>query len=274
MRGGRQGFRGRTVGFVSNEPDNLRPATPPVNAAGRALQSWDELKDEAGAVKLQPAHVYANQRDWPGYFAAVASAPARETLVAAIEAAGAAGAVTSDEGEAGGAGSPPLAIDVGCGEGRDTIALLRAGYRVLAIDGHPAAFERLESRPDLTAELRGRLTVRLAALEGLELARGAARIVNVSYTLPFCLPAAFAALWEQLTAAIAPGGYFAGQMFGDRDSWAGLPDRTHHTRAQVDALLAGFDVLSLREEEKTGKDLEQNTKHWHVFHIVARKPGR
>lgn len=214
-----------------------------------------------GRGPLRPAHVYAAQRDWPGYFAAVAGSPPRETLLAAIRHAG------------GRAGPREWAIDVGCGEGRDTKALLEAGFSVLAIDGHPDGLARLEARGDLPEGSRERLVMRLASLEALG-ALPACRLLNASFTLPFILPGAFERVWGELVGAIEPGGVFAGQLFGERDSWASLPDRSHHTRVEVERLLAGFRILELREEEKPGADVHGQAKHWHVFHVVAQKVER
>ena len=70
----------------------------------------------------------------------------------------------------------------------------------------------------------------------------------------------------------SPGGRFAGQLFGDRDTWAALPDRTHHTRIQAEKLLLGMDVEMFKEDEKDAADSEGNDKHWHVYHIVAKNP--
>lgn len=209
----------------------------------------------ATAPALAPAHVYAQSRNWPGYFAAVAGKPPRDTLLAALR-------NFEREGAA-----PALAVDLGCGEGRDAAELLRRGWNVAAIDGHPEAFARLLARDDLVH--RDRLTTLLGALEEVRIP--AARLVNASFSLPFCEPAAFAALWGRIRAAVEPGGRFAGQIFGDRDSWASIPDRTHHRRADLDGLFEGFLLEELREDETDSADAEGNPKHWHVFHIVARK---
>ena len=211
----------------------------------------------------KPAHVYAAQRDWPNYFNRVAGKPPRETLVRALDAFEAQG-----EPDASSKG-PSLAVDLGCGEGRDTVELLRRGWRVVAIDGHPDALRRLRERelphPD-------RLEIRHEPFEGLVLPR--ARFVNASFSLPFCPPEHFAELWETIVDAIEPGGRFAGQLFGDRDDWAEIPDRSHQTRAEAEALLTGFDIEHFHEEEDDGKDALDNPKHWHRFDVVAVKRPR
>jgi SAM-dependent methyltransferase len=220
---------------------------------------------------LLPAHVYARERDWPGYFRALANLPARETLLKAL------GAIEAERsgagpGPEGPAVTPPHAIDLGCGDGRDTCELLGRGWRVTAIDGHPEAFERLLARSDLT--WRERLATRCESFETLDVASlappASVGLVNASFALPFCSRAQFPGLWADLVALLYPGGRFAGQFFGDRDDWAKLPDRTHHTKEQAMALLANFDVEHFAEEDRPTTNPD-HAKHWHLFHVVARK---
>lgn len=205
---------------------------------------------------LKPPQDYAEVRDWPGYFRAVLGKPPRETLMKALE-------LFEAEGRA-----PEAAIDLACGEGRDTLELLRRGWHVEAIEEHPDGFELL--LPRVPAEHRSRLTTRAASFRGLTLP--SVDLLNVSFALPFCEPADFPALWDTIVKSIKPGGRFAGQFFGNRDSWATMPDRTHHTREQVEELFEGFEFEMLNEEERDSAAVTTGEpKHWHVFHIVARK---
>lgn len=204
-----------------------------------------------------PAHVYAGTRDWDGYSRSLAHLGPRETLLFALARFDVEGPARSRH-----------AIDLGCGDGRDTAELLRRGWTVEAIDGHEGSIRRLLARPELTH--RERLTARVAGFEGLTLGR--ADLVNASFSLPFCPPAHFAALWSQVVGALPSGGRFAGQFFGDKDDWAGLPDRTHHTVEQVRDLLGGFEVEHWQEEARDSRvDPAKYPKRWHVFHVVARK---
>jgi tellurite methyltransferase len=217
-----------------------------------------QSKPKNSAGELKPAFVYATTRDWEGYFEVTQGRPPRETLEYAM-------ALYSNEPTK----SMRFAIDLGCGEGRDTAALLRANWRVLAIDGHPDGLTRLMRRDDLGSPEH--LTMQLAPFEQVQLP--ACDLLNASFSLPFCDPAYFDSLWGRIRDSIEHGGRFAGQIFGNRDSWAVIPDRSHHTREQVEAMFAGFDIEMMKEEERDGQDCSGVSKHWHVFHIVARKNG-
>jgi tellurite methyltransferase len=219
-----------------------------VNAAGGA---------GGGGAKLQPiakkAQEYAEEKDWKGYFGAVLGKPARDTLLEAL-------AAFEKEG------APGFAIDLGCGEGRDTLELLQRGWRVLAIDLMPEAFEHMLAR--VPAGQRGLLRTQVATFEAAELP--ACDLLNSSFALPFCEPGAFEGVWRKVVRSIRSGGRFAGQLFGDRDDWVRCGDRCHFPRAQVEAMFDGFVFEHLREEEKDEVD-GKGGKHWHVYHIVARK---
>lgn len=216
------------------------------------------------------AQDYATVRDWPGYFDLMVGKPARETLVAALasfakEDSRACGANAGSD-----AAAPRFAVDLGCGEGRDTLELLTRGWRVLAIDGHPRSFELLE--PRVRSADREQLQTKVAAFRDATWPTGV-DLFNSSFALPFCEPRDWDALWKRIVASIRPGGRFAGQLFGDRDGWASLPDRTHHARAELDGLFRQFVIEELREEERPDTNHDGQPKPWHVYHIVARKRG-
>jgi hypothetical protein len=73
-------------------------------------------------------------------------------------------------------------------------------------------------------------------------------------------------------AAIRPGGRFAGQILGPRDSWAARPETSSVTRDALDVLLAPFELERLEEEETDSVTPMGEAKHWHIWHVNARKP--
>jgi len=177
------------------------------------------------------------------------------------------------------------AIDLGCGDGLESRALLHDGWRVLAIDSDPHVVERVTS--GVPADESVRLTVRRASYEELADELGAsgnagspatpagglpaADFVYAGFALPFCPPAVFERLWAGIRSSLRSGGLFAGQIFGPKDDFASWPDVNVHDRADVDRLLAGLDVVQLREEDKNGTSF-RGPKHWHVFHVIAAQP--
>jgi tellurite methyltransferase len=214
---------------------------------------------------LKKAADFAADLDWPGYFRVVVGKPPRDTLVLALDFFDRDDPSGSEASK--GRRKTRFAIDLGCGEGRDTLELLRRGWRVLAMDSHPEAFEHL--RPRVRGEARERL--QMLSVPFGQMFLPAADLVNASYSLPFCEPEVFAALWERIVDAVRPGGRFAGQFFGDRDDWVKRGDRIHHTRAEVEECLRSFDIEYFDEVEKDEVMADGAVKHWHVFHVVGRK---
>ena len=190
--------------------------------------------------------------DWTEYYERTAGRPPRRTLLAALERFG--------------PSAGRRAVDLGCGDGRDTVALLQQGWQVLAIDAEPAAIERLGARelPPGAA-----LETRCARFE--DAAWGEADLINASFALPLVPPARFPALWARILASLKPGGRFSGQLFGERDAWRGEKAITFLVRAEVERLLHGFAVELFEEEESDAATPYGKRKHWHLFHIVARK---
>jgi hypothetical protein len=96
--------------------------------------------------------------------------------------------------------------------------------------------------------------------------------VNVEFSLPFISAAAFPLVFTKLTASVKIDGLFTGQLFGPNDSW-NLPESgmNFHSRSDVERLLSGWTVLELTEEDRPGKTKLGEDKHWHIFHIIARR---
>jgi SAM-dependent methyltransferase len=193
-------------------------------------------------------------KNWADYYTATADRPPRRTLLEALS-----GFAPS--------AAPRSAVDLGCGDGRDTIELLRRGWSVLAIDAEPAAITRLQGRSDLPEGAR--LTCLCRRFE--DVAWPEADLVNASFSLPLCPPERFAELWRRIVASLRPEGRFSGQLYGDRDKWAGRPGMTHMDRAAAVRLLQDLRVELFEEEETDAVTPRGKRKHWHIFHVVAQR---
>ena len=195
--------------------------------------------------------------DWAAYYEKTGLRPPRPTLIWALEA-------FEREGWPDGA----FAIDLGCGSGRDTIEILRRGLPVLAVDASAEAFDGLMSREDLPAVAQ--IKTQLARYEDMFLP--SADLINAAFSLPLCPKEAFPDVWAKIVRALRPGGRFSGQFYGDRDSWAGNSDLTHLTKDEALEYLSDLEIEYLEEEEDDSVTPRGTPKHWHIFHIVARKP--
>lgn len=162
------------------------------------------------------------------------------------------------------------AIDLGCGDGTETLALLGAGWNVLAIDKEEEAIARV--RDKISAHHHAQLETRVAAFEMVTLP--IADLVYAGFSIPFCSPAQFAELWSKIDGSLHNGGRFAGQLFGDRDSWASNPKMTFHTPLQARNLFSAFDIETFTEVEDDRPTALGESKHWHLYHVIAKRSVR
>lgn len=161
------------------------------------------------------------------------------------------------------------ALDAGAGALNATKYLLSAGFtHVTALDSALASQKVAEELPP------EQVTFVLSRFEDFAYPAGAYDLVNAEFSLPFIHRDEFAAVFAALLASAKPGGLFTGQLFGLNDSW-NTPESgmNFHSRADVERLLRGFDIVEFEEEDHPGKTKLGEPKHWHIFHILARRAG-
>ena len=67
-------------------------------------------------------------------------------------------------------------------------------------------------------------------------------------------------------------GYFVGNFFGVNDTWNKTrPQMTFFSKNQVCELFKNFDILNFKEVEVDKKTGLGELKHWHIFHVIAKK---
>lgn len=209
--------------------------------ARASLTGFNEYADDAVRSPI----------DWSGYYDKVESRPPRDTATRLVEL---------------GADKTGLVADLGCGDGAESLFLAEAGWRVLAIDAEAEAINRVTAR----AAAIGSNAIEGRVMSFSDLALPAVDAVHASYSLPFCHPEDFDAMWSTIVDAVRPGGLIALVFFGVNDTWANTPDMTFQTRAQVESLLEGFEVIELIEVEEDG-EASSGPKHWHTLTVYARK---
>lgn len=226
--------------------------------------------EQSGTPPLRATINADYQRNWPEYFDAVAGKPPRDTAMRALD-------LFEKDHAAKPFKRPLLALDIACGQGRDTVEMLRRTnprWRVIATDYHTQATSRTlaaVSLEDMGRVMVCQLTMEETPEKGRDLIPRNLDLVNAAFALPFCQPAAFPALWAFIVDRIRRGGRFSGQFFGDRDEWRSVRPQSHKSRQEVEALLQPFAVEHMEEAEKEGADAMGGVKRHHVFHVVARK---
>lgn len=166
-------------------------------------------------------------------------------------------------------GNGRTAIDLGCGLGRETDALLTAGFRVHAVDHDPRTPDRVLSTVDDARA--GSVTVEVIGFEEIS-ELPPASVVYAGYSLPFTCPAAFPALWDVIRASLLPGAWIGVTFFGAQDSWSTNTRLMFQTAREVRALASGLQVVTIRETIEDGIS-SSGPKRWHLIDLIARQPG-
>jgi len=158
------------------------------------------------------------------------------------------------------------ALELGSGAGRDTVYLLEQGMHVTAVDKDPHAIAILAQLPQQNLRLVQSL------FEDLKLEPETYDLASAQFALPFVPKEKFAEVFVRVKDAISPGGIFVGQLFGIHDQW-NTPGSTMTflTREQALELLRGLEIIEFDEEDVDGHVANGSPKHWHVFHVLARK---
>lgn len=163
---------------------------------------------------------------------------------------------------------PRNAIDLGCGAGRDTVYLIRNGWKVLAIDKENTS--KIISS-NLNEEEKKSLSFQCQNFENIVLERNNLLVAN--FSLPFCDKKYFMKFWNKIVSSIIEDGYFVGNFLGTNDSWAN--DKTQMvflSKKQVLNLFDNiFDIIEFEEIEKDEKTALGKIKHWHIYQLIAKK---
>lgn len=208
------------------------------------------------------------------YLAGTEGSPPRAQLLAAIRAVRTRAPQTMDVGE-----PVRIALDVGCGPGREVVALRAAGFEVDAIDPYPEMIERTRESLRVASFDVDRGLLVIATLEEFasRLLPERYDLIHAGFVLPFVRPASFDHCWALLVASLAPGGVFAGQFFGPNDDFirdAASGAMTSHTSDSIDALFRDWEMIEREEVDRDGAIGRGAPKHWHVHHVIARKKPR
>ena len=188
------------------------------------------------------------RKDWTEFYEITKNKPPSNLLIKALE------YVTHKNSS----------IDIGGGGLKDTRYLLQQGFQVTVIDSSELMAEEAKKiRSD-------KLHYFVSSFDEFDFPENKFDIASAIYALPFNPPETFDAVFTRIKKSLVKGGIFCGQLFGMRDGWKDHEGMTFQTKEQAVALFSGMDIISLEEEEKDGTIANGTSKHWHVFHFIAR----
>lgn len=192
-----------------------------------------------------------SENNWKEYFEKTKDSKPRPLLVKAV-------ALVADKNEA---------LDLGSGALNDVRYLVATGFKhITAVDSKPLAQEIIENfSPEIVSYV-------ISTFEDFKFVENKYDLINAQYSLPFNPGNSFERVFKSVLTSLKKGGVLTGQFFGVHDDW----NKEGHamnfqTRAQVESLLSGFEVIEFEEEEADRKTAKGDMKHWHVFHFIIKK---
>jgi len=191
------------------------------------------------------------EKDWEAYYAKASLKP-RSTLIRALE--------YFEKNIP----KEKIAVDMGCGNGRDTINLLKNGWQVYAIDASETAIKLLNE--NTAPSDKKNLVAECVTFEQMKWKT--VSLVNASLALPFCDEQNFDSVWSNLVNSISVNGAFTGHFFGINDDWKTL---NLINEQELQHLFRSFKIEFLEEKEYDAPSVTGPVKHWHIFEILAIK---
>jgi len=189
------------------------------------------------------------QKDWSEYYKITKTKPPSKLLINALEKAS----------------KKDNAIDIGAGSLRDTVYLLQEGFDVTAVDKSPLILE--ESK----VINQDKLHAFNSSYEDFDFPKNKFDIASAMFALPFAQPETFDLVFKKIKNSLNLGGIFCGQFFGIKDEWSSNTNMTFHTKDEIEKLFKDFEIILLNEEEKNDLTAMGKMKHWHIFHVIAKK---
>lgn len=169
-------------------------------------------------------------------------------------------------------GKSKVAIDCGCGTGRNLLFLHAQGYQVHGFDINENAIAHChQDISEFSPHALESIQLSICSFEQFSYPEAGVIIANNS--LYFAEPSVFRQTWQNLTTALEVGGIFAGDFMGINDDW--LMNSRHtitaYSKEQVEQLFTHFDIIEFNERDELGQTALGAQKHWHTFSVIARK---
>ncbi len=159
------------------------------------------------------------------------------------------------------------ALDLGPGALSDTKYLLSQNFL------HVTAVDISDNAHTIASELPSdRFEYIISSFENFDFPEHKYDLINAQYSLPFNSSETFDVVFERVKKSLKPQGIFTGTLFGTKDSWYEMrKDMSFHTLKQVQELFLDMKLIKFREEERNGRTVSGEEKHWHIYNIIACK---
>ena len=157
------------------------------------------------------------------------------------------------------------ALDVGAGTGRDTLFLLKKGWRVTAIDSNKQGIELIRSKA--SKECTSNLEVLELDFDHIPLHKKYDLVIS-NWSIDYASPETYPTILKNLKSLVSKNGRLAISFFGDEHT--GIKKSVVHTLHKQSEILP---MIGDDFEIEYFNAVKQHRKGyvWHVFEVVAKR---
>jgi len=167
---------------------------------------------------------------------------------------------------------PGFCVDFGTGTGAAARLLYeRTRWAVLAVDASPLADQYLCQRFGNQCPIG--LQFAHASFASVHLPRQGVDLAWAGLSLPYVPRDEISVVWGRISDSLRPGALFAGDLFGPDHGHAGRPDMNFLHPREVEALLAGMEVIKLERLTRIHPFSQGKPMMMDCYHVIARKPA-
>lgn len=158
-------------------------------------------------------------------------------------------------------GQGGLALDLGCGNLRDSRHLLVRGFKVIGVDKKRPA--KIVAHKDFKFIKKD--------IEKYTIDNNKYDLINAQFTLPFIKDDV--GLIKRVNKGLKNKGLFTGQIFGLQDEWNTKNNTKIHFYSKEDALklLKGFKIIYFKEFKGVFNTMDGEEKYWNYFDFIVQK---
>ncbi|MEY3201951.1 MAG: hypothetical protein RIR70_1501 [Pseudomonadota bacterium] len=249
----------RTIASLASSPAPIDPAKK------RAPHSI--APQPAAAVSPQPTYQPAGQSAshqsapdvWVPYYKVTQRQGPRKLLLETL----------GHVGEA--AMRPGFSVDLGTGTGAAARLIYeRTRWEVWALDASASADQYLCQRFGNQCPLG--LTFIHDSFHTMRFAPSSVDLAWAGLALPYVPQGEIALVWDKIVDCLRDGGIFAGDFFGPEHRHFGRQDMNFHEPHQLEALLAGMDIIKLERNTRPHPFSQGKPMMMDCYHVIARKP--
>lgn len=160
-----------------------------------------------------------------------------------------------------------VAIDLGCGEGYDSIYLIKNNWKVIAIDLFVEVIKKLTNKLD--ENLKDNLIIKRQEFENLDIPK--VDLILANYSISYCKREKFDLFINKIIESVKVDGRFAGIIYGEDDYRKEFEYMSFMTKEQFYKVFGEKFEIEIFRESKEKDSMKYNERINHTYEFIIRK---